>query len=476
MIQSTNPFRRAGSLLLANLYLFGMGIYFNICEYVARLTDSEFHVDYLESPITFRARRVLRNRKVHLRELEFQLKQSRYELEKSKIDTAVEDSISESVSAKIEAHRAAIKSWTWDFEEDVREQQQALEAAERAEKAIRDAENAKMYEQRVLEAKVAEEARQAAYKAQRELELKSNASFAESDYLAELRRREEEYNRLNPNGSYGDRLIATASAGVRALPSTEVAIRGYLQQYALISVDGWINSEIVQGNSIWFRIKASNFFPEGGWIWSGSLNNLSTSGLQDLNEEPDVTTIRSGDGTVVQQYVSPTPMQDKIEAHKRQNNASFYQPNRPSTRNRKEGDLWYDTLNNNELYRFDGVGWILQSTQKQTRIWDGGITSSHITAGSINADKIVIGGNGISVHNGDGQTLAQITPKERLETVNSLADKVAQLEYEKNKLTRQAITAERDAQSARYAAQNAAVAAQMHNVGMNIALGGMYDS
>ena len=374
MIQSTKPFRRAGALLLANLYLFGMGIYFNICEYVAKLAHSEFSIDPLENPITFRARRVIRNRNVPARKSEFLIRNTILQGEISNQRNQIELKIKNSISEKSTKHSQAIDNWMWDFEEDVR-----------AQKAHQRQIESQEYEKRVLEAAAAEKARQEAYKLQRAAEIAAERnSDGDNAFYAELRGREEEYYRRNPSGSYGDRVVVGGQATIKSLPAFDMRAVAIMQPYALLSVDGWMNSESANGNGIWFHVKRSNDFPQGGWIHSGSTNNLSTSGLIDMNEEPEDTfVVKTLTGEIVQEFSTPTLTQQRIDRMRQQKNRDSYTSVQPDPEDSIEGDRWFHTGLNNKLFTFNGADWVEHATITGATFNSGG--------GWISAEKTTVG-------------------------------------------------------------------------------------
>lgn len=462
MIQSTKPFRRAGALLLANLYLFGMGIYFNICEFVARKAHSQFTIDPLENPITFRARRVIRNRNVPARKSEFLIRNTILQGEISNQRNQIELKIKNSISEKSTKHSQAIDNWMWDFEEDVR-----------AQKAHQRQIESQEYEKRVLEAAAAEKARQEAYKQQRAAEIEAGKnSTGDSPFMAELRGREDEYNRLNPSASYGDRVVITG-VHLKSLPAMDMRTVAIMQPYALLSVDGWVNSEVVMGNGIWFRIKASNDFPQGAWVWSGAVNTQTTSGLQDLNETPETEVLMSMGGPIAE-YVMPTKIERQIEIFRNRKNTEFYTSYPPALADSKEGDRWFNTAENHRLYIFNGQAWMPHSNAiTGAQFSNGGmvLSAEKLVVGSIDASHLnrqvgSVTRNGTTYQQFPSYNqygYAQGSNAEALRQIDQLAQKVDYLERQKKATS--------------YTQYNSAVATDMNNLALNIALGlGPYNS
>src|SRR5699024_2311920 len=76
-------------------------------------------------------------------------------------------------------------------------------------------------------------------------------------------------------------------------------------------------------------------------------------------------------------------------------NTVFYEGSEPSTSGRKIGDTWFDTSNDNRMYRFDGTEW--QSAQfGEQAIVANSITANHIKSllGLNVNDQFIVDNNG----------------------------------------------------------------------------------
>lgn len=86
------------------------------------------------------------------------------------------------------------------------------------------------------------------------------------------------------SGSYGDRSVVVHGVYARLRANKTAQILNNFAQYDKISVDGWTVGEELYGNPIWFHQKPGDGYL-AGWIWSGALNNHSTSGIPRLEDE-----------------------------------------------------------------------------------------------------------------------------------------------------------------------------------------------
>lgn len=299
--RSTKPFRRAVDLVFASIFLFCIHIYTASARTVASWTHSQFYIDKLDSPILYRANYINRSRPSETRQKEFEQRERSYEWHRNNREVELGREITQITMRKQEPHQKAIEAWMWDFEEDVRAQKAEEARLLAIEKKRQMEEDAK----KELE-------RQAVYEANRQKEIEAERA----SQLDELKRRELNYYGLNP-GTREDysspvRVVGVHAVTIRSLPSTKVKALHQRVTGAVMTVDGWINSEVHYGNGIWFRIVKSTEYPEGGWIWGGALINQSTRDLQNLNESGDTFVTKSADGMIVQTYTTPSPMEDRI--------------------------------------------------------------------------------------------------------------------------------------------------------------------
>lgn len=299
--RSTKPFRRAVDLVFASIFLFCVHIYTNTARTVASWTHSEFYIDKLQNPILYRAYYINRSRPAELRQKEFEKRERFYEHQIANREVEFGRQKTAIVMKKQEPHAKLMQEWMWDFEEDVRARQAEEARLAAIEKKRQMEEDAK----KELE-------RQAIYAANRQKEIEAERA----SQLDELKRRELRYYELNP-GSREDysspvRVVGVHAVTIRSLPSTRVRAIAQRVTGAVMTVDGWINSEVHYGNGVWFRIVRCTEYPNGGWIWGGAFTNQSTRDLQNLNETGDEFVTKSADGMIVQTYTTPSPMEARI--------------------------------------------------------------------------------------------------------------------------------------------------------------------
>jgi hypothetical protein len=299
--RSTKPFRRAVDLVFASIFLFCVHIYTNTARLVASWTHSEFYIDKLQNPTLYRAYYINRSRPAELRQKEFEQRERSYEWHRNNREVEFGRQKTAIVMKKQEPHEKLMQEWMWDFEEDVR----ARQAEEARLAAIEKKRQMEEDSKKELE-------RQAVYAANRQKEIEAERA----SQLDELKRRELNYYGLNP-GTREDysspvRVVGVHAVTIRSLPSTKVKALAQRTTGAVMTVDGWINSEVHYGNGIWFRIVKSTEYPKGGWIWGGALINQSTRDLKNLNEDGEEYTVKSADGMIVQTYTTPSPMESRI--------------------------------------------------------------------------------------------------------------------------------------------------------------------
>lgn len=221
-------------------------------------------IDHLKYPVLSRAHRIIRYRNVRAREREHAELLGRTNSYIRQIEAkAKEDS---EKNLKEVRHRHTTESTAWDREWSV------LIAPELAAK------------QAAAEAAAREIRRQEAEKRGRE-------------YREELERREALGNfwAIQPgedyeDSSYGDRIVSVHSVNLRTKPNPQSTKIGVRSQHEKVSVDAWTVGEEHYGNNVWFRLKATDN-QKSGWVWSGSLNNQSTSGLQNLPQPKPNTSL-----------------------------------------------------------------------------------------------------------------------------------------------------------------------------------------
>jgi hypothetical protein len=82
---------------------------------------------------------------------------------------------------------------------------------------------------------------------------------------------------VGPNGANG-----------RKDPSTNGGVTQTLAPHVVGNFNGWINGQVIEGNSVWFRGELS-----GDWFWSGGFTDTGTHDLTDLNPPPTSGTQRT---------------------------------------------------------------------------------------------------------------------------------------------------------------------------------------
>lgn len=281
--------------------------------------DGTKQIDHLKYPILARAQRIHRYKNVKAREIEATHKLSLFQQQVLEIEAKTDEEIEKNRLESQVIHEAEVEVWEESFK--------AITAAEDARK--RKEEEARLAEIRRKEALAAEEERKknlAIWKANEKVRLarfhaeQKAMEDEQARRLANLtRKREQDIQNLQTfrkrdanNMSYGNRVVNVHGLYVRKLPTKAAREEGNLMQGATIGVNGWIRGEEVYGNPIWFKLAN-----DVGWVWSGGVDNKSTSGLINynyLNEPGDTFVSKSADGSICQTYTTPSQMQSMIDA------------------------------------------------------------------------------------------------------------------------------------------------------------------
>lgn len=449
MTKSTKPFRRARDLFLVTIYLWSVNIWLVTCKKVAQLTHSEFIIDPLESPTLHRAHRIIHSRDSATRQTEaLQALDALEAAHDSKMEK-LEESHAQEMYEKSEKHRIAVEAWDYEYD--------APERAARAEQ-LRLEEIEKEEQRKIENKKIAEYLR----KRQQEQESSSSRDQWSRDAKAylEMHERWEGFTvTVDPN----------ARANIRSMPSSQTSLMRIAQPNEVLYVNGWLYSEELYGNKVWYRVR------EGGWVWSGVVDPAKfltlKNQLENLNDNPDFEVIRDWSGTPVrttQKAFNPEgelyheikrlkiliaecverfkelgdqdpttivvdEMNDIVEEHdklttqlkfceekftklmnkavddlEQKKNTTFYQTYAPVGKAKKD-DLWIDTASDNhQLHKYNGSYWVKMTPEKvaierflkkvhaQNEAKPSGmITANMITAGSLSADRIVVGPSGI---------------------------------------------------------------------------------
>lgn len=301
--------------------------------------NGTFKIDHLKHPMLHRTQRILRARNVEEREREqSELKHRRF-IDDSKMLLALEKERRATLSKTQGKHIELTSFWDGMFkevtrEEDERKHKEQLAIRVAKEKAeYKEREEIRRRERVIWEAN--EQKRLKAFKEQRAREIAQEYEERKNRIASNLRERAEleamyaakqnvsweplvsgkqlaragglaapKETRYDVAGSYGDRVVNVHGVYLRSNPDKSSKILGNMSQYEKVTVDGWTIGEELYGIPIWFHLsvngRGANQYP--GWIWGGSLNNQSTSGLKRIDlineDDYDTETIRSIDGTV----------------------------------------------------------------------------------------------------------------------------------------------------------------------------------
>jgi hypothetical protein len=275
-------------------------------------------IDRIKYPTLARAQRIRRYKNVNARELEFRRKNTEYSNKALEIEQkAIEQSRLNVLETQMN-HTNDLHEWDLHFsdstaEEDARKAAEA--AAERARvQSIRDKLAAEKREREFLFWQAEEKARIAQFMADQKA-----AQALEQQQATELMRsRENDIQALrkyyvpdHENQRFGYRIVNVHGLYVRKLPVKASRMLDNLTTDAMVSVNGWITGEEVYGNPIWFKL-AHN----AGWIWSGGVDNKSTSGLMNynyMNEPGDSFVQKNAYGEIVMRHEEPSEMKNLID-------------------------------------------------------------------------------------------------------------------------------------------------------------------
>lgn len=269
-------------------------------------------IDHLKHPMLSRTQLIVRYRNVTAREREQKfLAQARVKKEQQAITQIANESF-DRLNASQTHHKELTDFFDKMFHEyDAPDREvKRLEAVE-AYRVAAEEKRAKLDEyekRRVRELEmwtIAEKKRIDDFKAE-QTEIEKNARI---DRAVEAKKLEEYYAAAQNltveggimatvNTSYGDRSVVVHGVYARLRANKSSNILNNFAQYDKISVDGWTVGEELYGNPIWFHQKPAG--PSlAGWIWSGALNNQSTSGLPRTT---DKTELRDYSGNVLRSF------------------------------------------------------------------------------------------------------------------------------------------------------------------------------
>lgn len=286
---------------------------------LAPYLDGVKKIDHLQYPTLARAQRIHRYKNVKAREIEHKYKLASAEEAVRSIEANVSQQIEKNRLESETIHAAEVEVWEESFK--------AITAEEDERK--RKEEETRLAEIRAKEAAAAEEERKknlAIWEANEKVRIarflaeQKAMEDEQAKRLASLtRKRDQDIQNLQTfrrqdanNMSYGNRIVSVHGLFVRKLPTKAAREEGNLMQGAMVGVNGWIRGEEVYGNPIWFKLAN-----DVGWVWSGGVDNKSTSGLINynyLNEPGDSFTSKNADGSLAQTWTAPSQMQSMIDA------------------------------------------------------------------------------------------------------------------------------------------------------------------
>lgn len=353
--------------------------------YVKPYADGTKQIDRTKYPTLARAQRIHRYKNVKAREIEFDKKKAEFSRQILAIeDKAIEASLS-NVSNVRDMHADEINEWDLHFSDITREKDEAIrkEAARVAA------------EQRAQQAKITAEIRErelAIWTAQERVRIQQfmadqkAAQALEQEQAAELlRSRENDVQALrkyyvpdSANKVFGYRIVDVHGLYVRTLPVKASRMVDNLTTGAMLSVNGWIEGDELYGNPIWFKLANG-----AGWVWSGGVDNKSTSGLINynyMNEPGDSFVQKNAYGETVAAYTGPSEMKGLIDA---------------------------------EIAAIEREKDALSLKMRGSSPWEM-MSATTITSGIISADRISVGPNITSItRNGETTTYQSLSPSRK---------------------------------------------------------------
>ena len=238
MIESTKPFRRAGALLLANLYLASMSIFFSACRGMAKLTRAHFVIDPQISPTLHRTYRILYASDAKKREQESQAHVHYLKTQSTIRATREKSAIESSLKQTRFKNSLELTSWQSDLMElDWKERERQQEQF------------AKISPKNVF----------------------SNPTYP----LWQKKNKVDDY--YEEEDSYTIRTVGVHTAYVRTKPDQTSTTAAILKAGTKVMIDGYTTGRMYQTTNRWFRVRENGHL--GGWIWAGCLTKNSTTGI-----------------------------------------------------------------------------------------------------------------------------------------------------------------------------------------------------
>lgn len=257
-----------------------------------KFESGQMQIDPIKHPMLHRAQKIVRANNSSVRELEFQKSQTLMLDKVSEGISKIDVSVAEIAMDAYKMRQADQKHWVDEFNdlkraEDERKAKAAEEERKRlAAEARRIADEQAREAQKVRQAELAEWTRleverqkiskteiQSHKNAQREWTLIRNAK---GETLRAAYREEDT--------DYSHRKVSVHAVNVRQVSKAKGKLLGRLDLNQLVKVTHWTIGQELYGNSVWFKIEGVPGATPSGWIWSGSVDRQTTSGISQITQ------------------------------------------------------------------------------------------------------------------------------------------------------------------------------------------------
>lgn len=188
---------------------------------------------------------------------------------------------------------------------------------------------------------------------------------------------------------YVDNSYTQLQTTLQSLATSEEARDGIINTFYQTSAptsgmnfgDYWLDTD-ASGYPV-YRYEGTNHLNSGTLTWKASTSNSATAIQKAYIAQTTASTAVTNAATAqTAANAAQTTANSKI--------TTFYQTSAPTATT--IGDLWVDTDNNNQLYRYNGSSWItIQDTTVANNIYTTNTTT--IDGGKITTDSIWVGGN-----------------------------------------------------------------------------------
>lgn len=271
-------------IIMAILAVVGPASAIVVNKWVA-FTSGRIQIDPLKHPTLHRAQRILRNNNVKARELEASNLSSRHKYQLTQTEATVKKAIEKKIQETNYKHKNELDDWDRQFSAvDFEKRQAEIRARHEEEQRIERAHAAAV--QAEIEARREEQRKQAQAAAeQRKLEL---AQWTATEIARQKMKNGEapkkqsiqkKLTKEELDEGYASRHVNVHLANLRKSPSDKAAKVGLLEMADKVVVSHWAIGTTLYENNIWFKVEGA-YGTESGWIWSGALDSLSTSGIR----------------------------------------------------------------------------------------------------------------------------------------------------------------------------------------------------